>query len=148
MSDHHQLFTLRATVHPAVGWVFLMRSVEELVRTAEMVDRLTTWLTGADIAHNLMIARLGHTVVRTIVTLPSGKNFRSAGAAGGEVLDNVRVFVWVRKNVVTKPDYSVLPFVSACTELAGSVVIYKVSDNLGTCQIVLRYSHDCVGGHI
>ena len=58
MSDHHQLFTLRETVHPAIGWVFLMRSVEELVRTAEMVDRLTAWLTGADIAHNLMIARL------------------------------------------------------------------------------------------
>jgi len=90
--------------YPAAGWVFLIKSLDQLQETARTVFALVDWLSQNSVAHNIFITR-------------------GSGLAGGSDLSHVRVFVWARDSVLGTKDPGA--FVMAVCELSGQILVYQ-----------------------
>jgi len=89
--------------YPAPAFVFIINSPKDILKTARLVHRLTSWLTSSDVAHNVFIAR-------------------SKGSEDGES-NSFRVFVWAREKVVGAKDPGA--FLMAVCELSGQILVYQ-----------------------
>merc|ERR1719186_848005 len=90
--------------YPAAGWVFLLKSLDQMQETARTVFALVDWLSQNSVAHNIFITR-------------------GSGLAGGSDLSHVRVFVWARDSVLGTKDPGA--FVIAVCELSGQILVYQ-----------------------
>lgn len=103
-SNNIPFYYINEEDYPAVGFVFLLDSIDQLAKTAANVFKLANWLSESDVAHNVFITR-------------------AAGPDGGDAMNHVRVFVWARESIMGAKDPG--DFVMAVCELSGQVLVYK-----------------------
>jgi len=113
-------FTFTDQAYPALGWVWLLNTkvMDNLVKVAGEVAKLTNWLTENEVAHNVVMTK-------------------GSGAEGGLACDHVRVLVWARESVVGAKDPG--EFVMAALELTGQILVYEMDkyNNIVEEEIIL-----------